>query len=180
MINKDTMPILLSLVLLHSFPLAALAGGAPFVGLGPGSGVSAGVSVFSRHGGPRASIFIRLGNRRAPAPWGYYVPQPVFGSYPINPQGQFSGTDPSGGFYINGYRVLPSGWLKLQVEPNDAEVLVDGFTVPIDQKSGSSASLGLSVGMHQVEVRKPGFQSVRSSVEIKQAGESALQVTLNQ
>jgi hypothetical protein len=91
-----------------------------------------------------------------------------------------SGTDPSGSLYINGYRVLPSGWLRIQVEPVDAEVVIDGLTIPIDMGSGISDSMGLLIGFHQVEVRKPGLQPYRSEVEIKQARETFLQLRLSQ
>jgi hypothetical protein len=180
MIKKETMSILFSLVLLYSFPLAALAGGAASVRLGPGSNVAAGVSATSRHGGSRASVFIRIGNRWVPATRGYYVSGPIFyGPYPSTTESQFSSSDPSGALYVNGYRVLPSGWLRVQVEPRDAEVLVNGFLVQTEKVSGISRSLGFLVGTHNVEVRKDGFQTYRTELPIQQAREVLLQVTLD-
>ncbi len=133
MLNKEIMSILVSLVLLHAFPLAALVGGAAFVGVGPSSTVSAGVSASSRHGGSRASIFIRVGNRWVPAPGGYYVATPIYGTRSTGTEGQLSGTDANGTLHINGYRVQPSGWLRVQLEPGDAVVLVNGFTVATEK-----------------------------------------------
>lgn len=176
--NKETMPILLALVLFHSVPLAVLAGGSAFVGLGPGSSMSAGVSASSRNGGSRAAIFIRSGNRWVPAPRGYYVATPSYGARSTSAEGQLSGTDSSGALYINGYRVIPSGWLRVQAEPKDAEVLVNGVPVTTDKLSGLSNSLGLLVGSHHVEVRKDGFQTYRAELPIQQAREVLLQVIL--
>ncbi len=93
MANKKTLLILASFVVLQSSPLTAFAGGAAFVGIGP-SGVSAGVSAFSRHGGSSATLFVRVGNRWVLAPHGYYV-APVYSTYP-SPEGQFGETDRTG------------------------------------------------------------------------------------
>jgi hypothetical protein len=84
------------------------------------------------------------------------------------------------GLNFRGYQVIPSGWLRIDVKPVDAEVLVNGFPVVIDQTSGSSTSAGFPVGVHSVEVRRPGFQTYRSRVEVKQATEIVLRITLSQ
>ncbi len=179
MIKKETMSILFSLVLLYSFPLAALAGGAASVRLGPGSNVGVGVLASSRQGGSRASVFIRIGNRRIPATRGYYASGPIFyGPYPSTTESQFSSSDPSGALYVNGYRVLPSGWLRVQVEPRDAEVLVNGFPLQTEKISGISSSLGLLVGTHHVEVRKNEFQTYKTELLVQQAREVLLRVIL--
>src|SRR3990167_2279040 len=85
-----TAPVLLlaSLILHHTSPLAALAGGAVFVGDGSGSNVSTGVSVSSRHSRSTASIFIRVGNRWVPTPWHYYVAAPLSGTHYRTYEGQ--------------------------------------------------------------------------------------------
>jgi hypothetical protein len=75
--------------------------------------------------------------------------------------------------------VLPAGWLRIRVKPSDSEVLVDGFPVLINRVSGTSSSLGFPVGTHQLEVRKSGFKSYKAEVEIQQARESLLKITLN-
>ncbi len=79
---------------------------------------------------------------------------------------------------MNGYRVQPSGWLRVQAEPKDAEVLVDGFPVTTDKLSGLSNSLGLLVGNHHVEVRKDGFHTCRAELPLQQAREVLLQIIL--
>ncbi len=175
MAYKKTLLILASLVFLQSSPLAAFAGGATFIGVGPG-GVSAGVSAFSRHGGSRAAAFVRAGNRWVPASHGYYV-APFYGTYP-NPEERYGGTSRAGALYVNGYRVQPSGWLRVQAEPRDTEVLVDGLLVTTDKLSGLSNSLGLLVGNHHVDVRKDGFQTYQGELLIQQAREVLLQVSL--
>lgn len=175
MATKNTLLILASFVFLQSSPVAVLAGGEAFVGVGPG-GVSAGVSAFSRHGRSRATIFVRVENRWVLARHGYHV-APLYGAVP-NPEGQYGGTDRIGALYINGYRVQPSGWLRVQVEPRDAQVLLNGSAVPIDTASGISNSVGLLVGKHHVEVRKEGFETYQAELAVKQARDVLVQVHL--
>jgi hypothetical protein len=91
-----------------------------------------------------------------------------------------SGTDASGALYIDGYRVMPSGWLRVQVEPSDAIVLIDGFPAAVDPTRGTSKSIGLPVGSHQVEVYQAGSQKFQSEVEVKQAGEVFLRIKLDE
>lgn len=120
----------------------------------------------------------------AETPWRSYYPPVTSIPYPVSPQEilqqSFSGTDSQGALYVDGYRVLPSGWLRVHVEPTDAEVLVDGFPVSINSASGMSSSLGCPVGKHQVQVRKTGFQEFQSEVVIMQARESRLEIRLSQ
>ena len=91
----------------------------------------------------------------------------------------FSGTDSSGALYIDGYRVMPSGWLRVQVEPSDAIVLIDGFPAAVDPTRGISNRIGLPVGSHQVEVYQAGSQKFQSEVEVKQAREVFLRIKLD-
>lgn len=171
--------VLVSLFFLYTLPPAALAEGQAFVRLGPGSNVAAAVSVSSRRGGSTASVFIRVGNRWVPTPWGYYIAAPAYGTPLAQGDWQPSGTDPTGALYINGYRVLPSGWLRVQVEPQDAEVLVNGFAVQTEKASGATNSIGLPVGKHHVEVRKDKLQTYLTELTVQQAREVLLQVTLD-
>ena len=97
---------------------------------------------------------------------------------PQNPEPGVSGVYPSGALYIDGYRVAPAGWLRVQVEPPDAQVFLDGFPLQVDPASGQSARIGLMVGTHWVEVKKEGFQPQRTQVEIQQARELFLPVRL--
>lgn len=176
--HKAIILLLASLVVHHTSSLAALAGGAAFVGVGSDSNVSTGVSVSARRGRSTASISIRIGNRWVPTPWTYYVAAPRYGTHYRTDEAQASGTDSSGGLYLNGYRVTPSGWLRVQVEPKDAEILVDGSPVAAEKASGLSNSLGLLVGRHHVEVRKDGYETYQADLPIQQAREVLLQVTL--
>jgi hypothetical protein len=176
--RKAAMLLLASLLVDQTAPLAALAGGAAFVGIGSGSNVSTGVSVSSRRGGSTASISIRVGNRWVPTPWNTYLATPLYGTHYQTDEGQPSGTDSSGALYVNGYRVTPSGWLRVQVEPRDAEILVDGSPVPVEKISGMSNSLGLLVGRHHVQVRKDGYETYHTELPIPQANEVLLQILL--
>jgi PEGA domain len=167
-----------------------LAGGRFFVGIGPGAFMSPGGVVFFASRRTNDRFFVEFGNRGAPllfhgrGPSGYHYPPATSFPYTTAPgevaRGSFSGTDASGGLYVDGYRVMPSGWLRVQVEPADAQVLIDGFPARMDQLLGNTANLGLTVGSHSVEVNRVGFQTYRSEVEIKQAREVLLQIRLDQ
>jgi hypothetical protein len=168
----------------------AYAGGRFFVGIGACPKINGPGPVFflNRHLG--APFFFQFGHQRlepfprATGPVGYCYPPPAgfpYLTYPqAIPQSGFSGTDTSGALYIDGYRVLPSGWLRVQVEPSDATVLIDGFPVALDQTHGTSASNGLAVGSHQIEVYKAGLKKYQSEVEVKQAREIFLQIKLEE
>jgi len=178
MISKDAVNVLVVVALLCARPLAALAGGSAYMGMGARSNVSTGVSVSSRRGGSTASIFIRVGNRWVQTPWNYYVAAPVYRGQSLPEEGQPNGTDANGVLHINGYRAAPSGWLRVQVEPRDAEVLVNGLAIKADTGSAMSNSVGLLVGRHHVEVRKVGYQTFQTELPIQQAKEVLLEVKL--
>jgi hypothetical protein len=177
-----SMSVLVSLG--NALPL--FAGGQFFasVGGGPEFFPRAGFA-FHPHG-----FFVQFGRQPfiispfAQAPWGSYYPPAMSIAYPVSPQEipqqSFSGTDSQGVLYVDGYRVLPSGWLRVHVEPTDAEVLVDGFPISINSASGVSSSLGFPVGKHHVRVRRAGFQEFHSEVVIMQAREFPLEIRLSQ
>jgi len=75
---------------------------------------------------------------------------------------------------------MPSGWLRIQVEPSAAQVLIDGFPAAVDQTSGSTGTIGVPVGSHLIEVLQPGFETYRAEVEVKQARDVVLQIKLKQ
>jgi hypothetical protein len=176
--RKQVSTFLITVVLL--LPCAAFAAGTKlFVGLGGGGGFfivgtrDRGGIVFS--GFP---AFVPVAD-----PWWAGPPwsRPFWWSPfrpPQSPEPGGSGVDPSGALYIEGYRVAPAGWLRVQVEPPDAKVFVDGFPLQVDPASGQSARLGLVVGRHWVEVTKEGFQPQRTEVEIQPAREVVLPVRL--
>lgn len=91
----------------------------------------------------------------------------------------FSGTDLWRVRYLTGYRALVSGWLRIRVEPAEANVLVGSSSVSIAWCPGYSDSLGFSVEIHRVEVNKAGVQSYQSEVDIKQPREVFLRMCPN-
>jgi len=176
-----------------SGPLTAgcvVAGERFFVGVGSHHFVGHGGSFFfgSRHFQNR--FFVEFGVPGAPVffpgrgRWDYSYLPPMSVPYSTTPGDNYRGgdsdTDPQGGLHIDGYRVMPSGWLRVQVEPTDAQVLIDGFPAVLSQPQGKSASIGLLVGSHSVEVYRSGFQTYRKEVEIKQAREVFLRVKLDE
>ena len=180
--------ILTLFVLCSAFPVSVFAGGRVFVGIRGRHHFFPRVGVFSHHRRSRSHFFFQFGHTWGRHPRENFYPPvylpPVVAPYSATPQGtpqaSYSGTDQSSALYVEGYRVLPSGWLRIHVEPTDAEVLVDGFPVSIDRASGTSSSLGFPVGPHQLEVRKSGFQAYQSEVEIKQAREVLLRIWLSE
>jgi hypothetical protein len=53
----------------------------------------------------------------------------------------------------------PTGGLRLRVEPNDAEVYVDGsFAGIVADFNGAFHHLTLMAGPHRIEIRAPGYQ----------------------
>ena len=188
---KTIMAVIIGLVV--SGPLTAesvFAGERFFVGVGSHHFVGHGRSLFF---GPRHfqnRFFVGFAIPGAPlffsgrGPLDYPYAPPTYAPYATTPgdvyRGGYSGTDPQGGLYIDGYRVMPSGWLRVQVEPSDAIVLIDGFPAAIDPTRGTSKSIGLPVGSHQVEVYQAGSQKFQSEVEVKQAGEVFLRIKLDE
>ena len=167
-----------------------IAGGRFFLGIEPAPfwGPPGAVFFGSRHFNDR--FIVNFGARgvppffHGPALSGYYYPPAMSAPYSnaageVSRQG-FSGTDSSGALYIDGYRVMPSGWLRVQVEPSDAIVLIDGFPAAVDPTHGTSKSIGLPVGSHQVEVYQAGSQKFQSEVEVKQAREVFLRIKLDE
>jgi hypothetical protein len=71
--------------------------------------------------------------------------------------------------HSKGSREAPTSLLEITSDTPDADVWVDGQY--IGQISAVSGRLRLAVGVHRVEVRKPGFFPVQRTVRVpKQAG----------
>ena len=72
------------------------------------------------------------------------------------------GYDNSG--YASQYTVQPSevsGGLRLEIEPETAEVYVDGsYAGIVDDFNGHSHYLNLTAGAHHIEVRASGYQTL--------------------
>jgi hypothetical protein len=98
-------------------------------------------------------------------PWG--VPRPVY--YP-------PGSTPSESAPMEIGPVTPAGRVTLQVEPLDAEVLVDGH--PLRRRDDAPYEVGLLEGVHQVEVRAPGHQEHRQEVVVRGGTATNLTVRL--
>jgi hypothetical protein len=61
-----------------------------------------------------------------------------------------------------------AGSLRMQVEPKDAQVYVDGYFAGIvDQFDGHFQHLDLSPGLHHLEIRAPGYQPLAFDVVIQ-------------
>ena len=188
---KKIIAVMIGLFVSGPWTAGSLVAGERFWGgVGPHHFVGHGGSFFfgSRHFQNR--FFVEFGIPGAPlffpgrGPLDYPYAPPMYAPYATTPgdvyRGGYSGTDPQGGLYIDGYRVMPSGWLRVQVEPTDAQVLIDGFPAVLSQPQGRSASIGLLVGPHSVEVYRSGFQTYRKEVDIKQAREVFLRVKLDE
>jgi hypothetical protein len=91
------------------------------------------------------------------SPWGW-TPG-YYGYYGYGPPYGYAG--PSFG----GYDV---GAVKLKVKPRDAEVYVDGyFAGHVDDFDGMFQALKLDSGGYSIEVRKPGFETLRFDVRVQ-------------
>ena len=60
------------------------------------------------------------------------------------------------------------GSVKLKVKPRDAEVFVDGYYAGVvDDFDGTLQSLKLDSGAHNIEIRKPGLETLRFDVRVQ-------------
>ena len=112
---------------------------------------------------------------------GFYPYQTVIvypSGYSNRRDSPFTGKDASGNLYFHGYPVTPSGWISVKVEPSDAEVLINGLPVKVDADSGTSLKTGFPVGIHTVEVKKPGLKSYEGEIEVRQAADVQLDIKL--
>jgi hypothetical protein len=99
-------------------------------------------------------------------PWFYGVGAFGWGSYGY----PYSwGDSPYGEYDGNGYAgEAGEGTLKLKVDPNDAEVYVDGYyTGIVDDFDGAFQGLKLEAGPHKIEIRAPGFRTITFDVRIE-------------
>ena len=99
-------------------------------------------------------------------------PQPVPGAAPAPEQRLPSGR-PRGGEAPGDF-----GTLAIRVQPRDATVLVDGEEWSAPEGSGPM-SIDLGAGSHEVEVRKQGFTTYRTTVRVRAGETVALNVSLS-
>jgi hypothetical protein len=98
--------------------------------------------------------------------WGYWGNTwgPGFGYY-----NGWGGGYPgyAGGYGGYGYRGYDFGRLRLQVEPKDAEVFIDGYYAgEVDDFDGRLQGLSLETGGYNVEIRKDGFETLAFDVRV--------------
>jgi hypothetical protein len=101
-------------------------------------------------------------------------------AYSDRHQPSFTGKDANGTLYFGGYAVVPSGWIRFQVQPADAEVLLNGRPVTVNPHSGLSSRIGVLIGSYLVEARKPGFRTYMGEIEVRQASEVQIDIKLDQ
>jgi hypothetical protein len=88
------------------------------------------------------------------SPWGW---TPAFYGYPYGYGGH--------SYYQGAYDL---GAVKIKVKPRDAEVYVDGYYAgTVDDFDGVFQSLKLELGGHNIEVRKPGFETLTFDVQVQ-------------
>lgn len=105
-----------------------------------------------------------------PAPPAGQAPEPM--PPPAQPPAPMP---PAGGGQVE---VAPGyGTLSLRVQPADAEVLIDGeaWQGPEDQ---GPLTVQVAAGRHQVEVRKDGYQTFSTSVEVRDGEVTPLNVSI--
>jgi hypothetical protein len=72
-----------------------------------------------------------------------------------------------GGGYRGFGRGFDSGRLRLQVQPRDAEVFIDGYYAgQVDDFDGRFQGLELETGGYSVEIRKPGWEPLTFDVRV--------------
>jgi hypothetical protein len=71
----------------------------------------------------------------------------------------------------------PFGVLALRVEPADAQVLVDG-EVWVGTGSHHDLVIHMAAGWHELEVRRDGYQTLRTGIELSEGSTTRLNVRL--
>jgi hypothetical protein len=101
---------------------------------------------------------------------GYYGPY-AWGSpyyYGYAPYGYAYRPDWPYGYGYSGYRGRAYGGVRIDVPQRDAEVYVDGYFVgQVDDFDGRLQQANLEAGPHQIEVRKPGFETITFEVNVE-------------
>jgi len=103
----------------------------------------------------------------APGPYGPPPPPPPSGGAPrMEPPPR--GSQNRGGEF---------GTLNLRVQPEDASVTIDGERWDSPQ-GGSRLAVQLAPGSHRIEVRKDGFRTYSSTVQIRPGEQQNLNISL--
>jgi hypothetical protein len=72
-----------------------------------------------------------------------------------------------------------TGRLSLDLQPADAEVLLDGQPLSIPRGQGPLV-VDVSEGQHSIQVRKPGYVGYLTEVEIRRGEMSTLNIALRE
>ncbi len=82
-------------------------------------------------------------------------------------------------YYYPDYPPPDYGWLKTDVEPNDAEVWVDGrFFGYVKDYDGPIHHLRLPLGVHEVQFKEPDYKTFKISVDIGAGGTTEVEYNL--
>jgi len=125
---------------------------------------------------------------QGPAPWPYAYPpypaaHPAFPAVPFSPlYGAPAPYVPLGSPYppppveVRGIELKPGGRLVVEVEPEDADVYVDGMRLATRTEHGFE--IGLLAGRHRVDVRRAGMQPWAQDVDLPAGGGLLVRVQL--
>jgi hypothetical protein len=69
----------------------------------------------------------------------------------------------------------PLGVLTMHIEPSDAEVLIDGEQTPV---LGTDLVVHLSAGWHDLEIRRTGYVTLKTNIELSAGETTRLNVKL--
>ena len=116
---------------------------------------------------PRSNYYVyRYPSYRYAAPFGYYG----YRYYDPYFSGDFfwsNHTWQARSYYGGGNYDYDLGKLRLDMEPRDAEVYIDGYFVGvIDSYDGAFQRLSVEAGAHKVELRAEGFEPVQFDVMV--------------
>jgi hypothetical protein len=91
---------------------------------------------------------------------------------PLPPPPQQPGSAPRGGQAQSGY-----GTLSVRVQPGDAEISIDGepWRAPAGQER---VIVELAEGSHTVEIRKSGYRTYVTQVDVRRGETTPLNVSL--
>jgi hypothetical protein len=93
-------------------------------------------------------------------PYSWYDSYPYYGAYPYP-------TYYAGSGYYQGRYGYPTGEIRLQVRPRNAEVYVDGYYAGrVDDFDGFLQSLRIEEGPHTIEIVAPGYEPLVFNVRI--------------
>lgn len=117
-------------------------------------------------------------------PYGYGYPGYYGGGYYGGGGGYYGGGDYGGGS-SGGYDAPqqaeegPKGAVKLKIQPEDAQVFVDGaYEGIVDDFNSPFQRLNLPAGNHRIEVRAKGFQTLSFDVRIEPRVTTSYNATL--